>query len=132
MSQNLDLVRSIYMRWGHGDFGSAAWADPEIEFGFADGPEPGLWNGLEAMSRQYGDWLRGFEGFRAEPEEYIEVDDDRVLVFVRNTGRGKASGAEFEQRTVANFFEIHDGLVTRLILYWDRDRALADAGVGEG
>jgi hypothetical protein len=32
-STNVDLVRSICTRWGRGDFGSTAWADPDIEFG---------------------------------------------------------------------------------------------------
>jgi ketosteroid isomerase-like protein len=131
MSKNLELVRSIYAGWGRGDFASVEWADPAIEFSYADGPEPGRWSGLDAMSRHYGNWLSGFEGFRAEPEEYVVVDDHRILVLVRNSGRGKASGVEFEQRTVANFFEIHDNLVTRLILYWDRGQALADLGLAE-
>ena len=129
---NLDLVRSIYAQWGRGDFSSAAWADPAIEFGFADGPEPGRWMGLEAMAARYGDWLRGWKAFRAEPERYLVVDDRRILVLVHNTGRGRTSGLEFEQRSVANYFELRDGKVTKLVVYWDRDHALADAGLATG
>jgi ketosteroid isomerase-like protein len=128
-SPNLELVRSIYAAWGRGDFSSAEWAHPEIEFAFADGPEPGRWTGLTEMAERYGDWLRAWKDFRAEPEEYIVVDSERILVLVHNSGRGRTSGLELEQRSVANFFEIRDGRVTRLVLFWDRDRALEDLGV---
>jgi ketosteroid isomerase-like protein len=126
---NLALVRSIYAAWEHGDFSSARWAHPEIEFEFADGPEPGRWTGLREMAGRYGDWLRGWKDFRAAAEEFFVVDDKRILVFVKNSGRGRASGLELEQRSVANLFEIRDGRVTRFVLYWDRERARADLGL---
>jgi ketosteroid isomerase-like protein len=128
-SANLELVQSIYAAWERGDFRDADWAHPEIEFAFADGPEPGRWTGREEMSKRYGQWLSGWKDFRAAPEQYLLVDDDRILVFVINSGYGRTSGVEFEQRSVANFFEIRDGKVTKLVLYWDRDRALADSGL---
>ena len=77
----------------------------------------------------YVNWLRGWKNFRAQPEKYFVIDDGRILVFVHNTARGRASGVELEQRSVANYFEIRDGKVTRLVLYWDRDRAFADLGI---
>jgi ketosteroid isomerase-like protein len=129
MSANLDLVRSIYADWERGDFSHIGWAHPEIEFGFADGPEPGRWKGLGAMSQRFGDWLRSWRNFRATPERYIAVDGQRVLVFVHNSGFGRSSGVELDARSVANLFEVRDAKVTSLVLYMDRDRALADLGL---
>jgi len=132
VSENLDLVRSIYADWERGDFSSAEWADPEIEFAFVDGPEPGSWMGLQQMSARYGEWLNGWKDFRAEPEELIVVDSARILALVHNSGRGRTSGFDMEQQSVANFFEIHDGLVTRIHVYLSPAAALRAAGIREG
>ncbi len=50
MSASLDLVRSIYGAWEGGDFGTAGWADPQIEYEYRDGPSPGTWSALEGMA----------------------------------------------------------------------------------
>lgn len=129
--QPIDVVRSIYAGWERGDFSSVEWADPEIEFAFADGPEPGRWKGLDAMSMHWGDWLRGWQDFSAAPERFITVDAERVLVLTRNAARGRSSGVELDARSVANLFEVKRGKVTSLTLYMNRARALADLGLSE-
>jgi ketosteroid isomerase-like protein len=129
MSANLDLVRSIYADWERGDWSSADWADPEIEFAYAGGPEPSRWTGLAGMAKGWRDWLRAWEHFRAEPVEYKVLDSERILVLVHNSGRGRTSGLELEQRSAANLFEIRHGKVTRLVVYLDRALAFADLGL---
>ena len=134
MSQeNLELVRAICAPWQRGDFGSVEWADPRIEFGFADGPTPGTWTGLAAMSEAWRAALGAFDRLEMEVDEYISVDGEHVLVLTTNTGRGKTSGFELgELRTrSANLFRIRDGKVTKLVAYWDRQRALEAVGLSE-
>ena len=127
-SPNLDLVRSIYADWERGDYSSVGWADPEIECVIVDGPEPGSWTGLAGMRKGFRDFVSPWEGYRSEPNEYRELDGERVLVLLHTTARGKTSGVEIEQMR-ANLFHIRGGKVTRLLHYWDRDRALADLGL---
>ena len=130
-SENLDLVRSIYADWERGDFSSAEWADPEIEYVFTDGPAPGTWTGLARMAEASRDWVSAWRDWHAEAEEYRELDDERVLVLTRRFGRGKTSGLEIGriQSKGASVWHVRDGKVTRLVIYWDRDHALADLGL---
>jgi ketosteroid isomerase-like protein len=133
MSENLDLVRLICAPWEQGDFRSSEWAHPEIEYVIADGPSPGRWTGIDGLAEGWLSFLSAFEDFRADAEEYRELDDERILVPLRNVGRGKASGLELGQiRTdAANLFHLRDGKVTRLVTYFNRDRALDDLGLRE-
>jgi ketosteroid isomerase-like protein len=131
MSANVDLVRSIYADWERGDFSLAEWAHPEIEFVIADGPEPETWKGLAGLADWSRDFMSQWEDTRVVPEEVRELDDERVLVLVRYSGRGRRSGLELAQiqPTGAWLFRVRDGKVARLLRYWDRDRALADLGL---
>ena len=133
MSANLEFIKSIYAAWEAGDFSTADWADPEINFEMVGGLTPGIWNGVAEMTEVWAGMLRAWEGLRAVPEEFRELDGDRVLVYLRNEGRGKGSGIELHGISAksANVFTVRGGRVTRLITYWERDRAIADLGLGE-
>ena len=130
-SANLELVRSIYAAWERGDYDSANSAHPEIEFVMIDGPAPGSWSGLAGMAEGFRGWLNAWEGYRVAAEEYRELDDDRVLVLNRSSGRGKTSGLELEQMQpkAASLFQLREGKVTKYVIYWDRERAFADLGL---
>jgi ketosteroid isomerase-like protein len=124
---NLNIVRSISSAWERGDYSSLEWADSEIEFVIADGPEAGHRTGLAGLAPSLREFGNAWDNYRSRVEEYREVDDG-VLVLTYATGRGRASGVEIGERR-ANLFQLRSGKVTSLIVYWDRTRALADAGL---
>jgi ketosteroid isomerase-like protein len=130
-SSNVELVRSIFADWERGDFGSAEWARPEIEFVYADGPSPGRWTGLGGMAEATREWVGVWSGYQAEAQEYRQLDEERVLVLTHHRGRAKTSGVELAQMRTqgAGVFHIRDGKVARVVFYFDRERAFADLGL---
>lgn len=132
MSANLDLVRSICRAWERGDYSSADWAHPEIEFVLpGPGPAPGSWTGLAGMAEGWRDYLSAWEDVRPEVEEYRELDDERVLVLADVSGRGRTSGLELAQLRpkAAMLFHVRGDKVTKLVLYGERDLAFSDLGL---
>jgi ketosteroid isomerase-like protein len=128
---NREIVESIYAAWEKGDWSSSDWADPDIRFEMVGGLTEGSWRGRAEMSEAWAALLRAWEDLSAVPDEIRALDDERVLVLLRNQGRGRVSGIEVTDISAksANLFTIRDGKVTGLVLYWDRDRALADLGL---
>ena len=130
--ENVELVCSIYASWGRGDFSSTEWAHPEIEFAIADGPAPVSSKGLAAMAEAYRrGWLSAWEEFRVEPEEYRKLDEERVLVLSHFHGHGKTSGLDVGHMSTkgAELFHVRGGKVTRLVIWAEREDALADLGL---
>jgi hypothetical protein len=64
-----------------------------------------------------------------EPERFLDTDD-QVLVFVRTTGRGAASGAGFDIR-IGHLWTLCDGVVVRGEGHANRYEALEAAGLRE-
>jgi ketosteroid isomerase-like protein len=130
-SPNLDLVRSIYAGWERGDFSSVEWAHPEIEYVLTGGIADGSWTGLAGMADGWRNYLSAWEEYQVELDRFRELDDERVLVVIYVSGRGRISGLDIGQvRTrAATLFHLRDGRVTRLVVYADGDRALADLGL---
>ena len=131
MSENLDVVRSIYAAWERGDFSSTDWADPAIEFALTGGA-PGDFSarGIAAMERGWGDFLRQWADLRVHAEEIRPLDDERVLVLDTTHGHGRTSGVEIGGKS-ATLFHIRENRVARLVNYVNREQGLADLGLEE-
>jgi ketosteroid isomerase-like protein len=134
VSANLDLVRSICELWDRGDYSSVDWQHPAVEFVIADGPTPGSWTGAAGITQGWGEFLRAWDGFHHTADEYVELDEHRVLVLVRFGGRGKTSGLSVDQLSPrgALLFVVRDAAVTRIVLYFDRERAFRELGIPGG
>jgi ketosteroid isomerase-like protein len=129
--ENVEIVRSIYEPWERGDFRSIEWANPDIEYVFADGPTPGSWTGVSAMSKAWLEFLGSWAEYRVEANEYRELDEERVLVLDHRIGRGKTSGVDLQETAASGavLFHIRDGKVTRLVLWGNLENAFADLGL---
>jgi ketosteroid isomerase-like protein len=127
----VNLVLSIYAAWEGGDHDSMNWAHSDIEWVRADGPDPGSWTGAAGLATAWRDFMSAWDDYRIEVEACRELDQERVLVLTRRSGRGKTSGLEIgrEAATGATVWHVRDGKVTRQVTYWDRAHALADLGL---
>ena len=84
------------------------------------------------MTAGYRQVMDAWEDYCGKLEGYYELDDGRLLVLIELHGRGKTSGLELGQVTpkAAGVFQVENGKVTKLALYWDPQRAFADIGLG--
>jgi ketosteroid isomerase-like protein len=102
----------------------------DIEFDFtAIYPDRPVLRGIGQM-RQFRDESPWGTSVRFEPQRYFDVDDERVLVFVRATATGQGSGAPTDSR-IAHEFTFRQGLIVRIKVYLDRAEALEAAGLSE-
>jgi ketosteroid isomerase-like protein len=142
--ENVEIVRRIYAaldvsvpgsvrtvsvpREPFGDF-----IDPEIEWQgpreFPDLAEPHY--GHEGVARYLAKIAEVLDDYRMVPERFIDAGEDRVLVFSREGGRGKGSGAEVETHLTAHLWTLKDGKAIRMQSFWERSDALEAVGLSE-
>jgi ketosteroid isomerase-like protein len=138
--ENVELMRRIYAAFGRflrepDDFAPEllAFIDPRIEWRgpreFPDLAEPRF--GHDGVRSYFDTLFEAIEDYRMRPEEFIDAGGDRVLVFSREEGRGRGSGAEVVTHPTAHLWTLRDGKAVRLESYWERSDALAAAGLSE-
>jgi ketosteroid isomerase-like protein len=127
-TENVEIVRAAFA--SAGPLSSFERLAPDAAFDFtAVYPDQPLLRGVEQIRafRDSGPWGRSI---RFVAERYFDVDEERVLVFVRGTASGKLSGTPVEA-AVAHEFTLREGLIVRVKVHLNRDEALKAVGLKE-
>ena len=133
--ENVELLREVTAAANRRDFDAfVALVSPDVVWesrssstfpGFRD-----VYRGREGVREWVAQALEVIEDAQTEVEEIEDLGDDRLLVEIVRTGRGKGSGVPAELRDwwVVSFAE---GLITWRQAFWTRDEALEAAGLSE-
>ncbi len=129
--QNVAAVRAVYEGWSQGDLSaSTAVLDPQVEFVVRTPiPEAGTYVGLDSLREYTRSFLAPWTTLTIEAEEYTDAGD-RLLVAVRQWGRGGESGVTTEFRYF-HVWHFRGGKAIRLESIQDRDEALEAAGLAD-
>jgi uncharacterized protein len=122
---NVDTLRRGYEALNRGDLSEVkgliddeiVWDPGELS---PDGQQGS--RGRESFVAFVQSWMDAFDDFRIDPYEVIE-DESFLIAFVRQSGRGRASGAPIEI-AIAHVWTIDDGRAIRLESYRTEREAL--------
>ena len=122
---NVDIVLTIYERVARGETVRELFHD-DVEWSM---PHPGgEAHGLAEVGAFWRDYEATWTERVLEVEEVRPLDDERVLVFFRETAVGRASGIETDASPAA-IWTLRDGKVARFQAWIERADALRAAGL---
>jgi ketosteroid isomerase-like protein len=132
MSQeNVEIVRRAFDTFNrHGPEAALAGLAPDLEWhDLPDLPDAELHRGHAGFLKSVGQFFGELEDYTVNVDETID-HGDHVVVCARNIGRGRSSGARFEQR-IFGVWTVRNRLVVRAAWFRTRGEALEAAGLSE-
>ncbi len=97
-SENVELLRGVYERWGRGDFKTEAVYDDDFSVTLGpEFPDAGVHHGRDGVAAYTKSFLEPWERITIKAEEMID-GQDKVLVRVLQQGTGELSGVGVELR----------------------------------
>ena len=127
----MELVRRTYDAFHRGDMDAMlAEIHPETAW-CVDAAIPGavqVYRGHDGLRKYLAEAQEPFEEIRFDLEDFIDAGEDRVILVATINVRGKLSGAESALRGY-ELFTVRDGKLARREVFFDRDEALAAAGL---
>jgi ketosteroid isomerase-like protein len=126
--ENVEVVRRLNSAFNRGDVaGLIELLDPACEWwDRVDDPGAAVHRGHEGIGAYLSE-LADHAELRVEMTEFIDAGD-YVVTPVRLDGRGRASGAPFEEHEV-HVLRLRDGKVTEVREYRDKNEALQAVGL---
>jgi ketosteroid isomerase-like protein len=91
---------------------------------------PSISDGIDGFVSVFRDWFSAWETWVVTATDFIDVDENRVLVMLDIRARSKTHQVEMPVEG-ANLLTIKDGKVARWEFFFDRDQALKAAGLSE-
>jgi ketosteroid isomerase-like protein len=131
--ENVEIVRRIIDAINRRDIDAvveSASADLVMDWSNSRGLLSGIHRGRDEARDAFESFLQPWDSLRWEPEELIELEDDRVLAVSRLHMRGRGSGVEVNARG-ASIWTIRDGKAAAITLYQSKAEALEAAGKDE-
>ena len=95
------------------------------------GPNPGVYEGKEAVGEWFGDWFRTFGAdYHFEVDETRPVEGGAIFLHADHGGSGRLSGVEVHGE---NFYlyRVREGKISRVGFFASRDAALEAASLPE-
>jgi ketosteroid isomerase-like protein len=88
----------------------------------------GVFHGPEGPQASLDELSESFEDMTFEPEGFLEAPGGEVVVLIRTTGRGRASGLELDNH-IAWVWTFRGDQVARLVVYEEPGDALEAVGL---
>ena len=132
MSQShVEILRRVFIAFNEGGFASeealSFFAEAVVFEEPPEQPAPRVAHGREEAARMFGQFDALWDTHVSEPQEFLVVDDERVLVLSREHFRGR-DGIEVTQ-PCGNLFTMRDEKIVRMQSFWERGTALRAAGL---
>ena len=128
--QNVEVVKRLMDAFRAGDHQAALAAyHPEVVCDATVRPEGGMYRGREGVAEAIRVWGGTWDDWKWEIDELID-GGDRVLMVIRESGRGKGSGVVVVQETFW-VYALRDGQIVYAQVLVDRGEALKAVGLEE-
>jgi ketosteroid isomerase-like protein len=133
--QNVDVVRASWEAWNRRDLDAvfSFWSS-QCEFDVTRYPGwpdiEGKLSGKEAVRHFFSEFLETWETHEGVVDTLVDAGDDRVFAVVRQSLRGRSSGAEVAMHW-AQIYTVSNGRIERVDNYSDRSEAREAAGLPE-